>query len=199
MEIIPNWHPIFVHFTVALLSLSVGLFIASRFLRGDLRQQWELVARWNLWFGVAITLLTVAAGFYAFNTVRHDEPSHLAMQEHRNWALATALWFLALAFLLYRRRRSAPGVGQLLALVLGGSLLLSTAWHGAELVYRHGLGVMALPAVEAGVAGHKHGAADLDKHAPGRVSAEQEGSTMKQQGDSGAGHDEAGHDEDHAH
>ncbi|MFQ5488038.1 MAG: DUF2231 domain-containing protein [Gammaproteobacteria bacterium] len=197
MEIIPNWHPIFVHFTVALLSLSVGLFIVSQVLQGDLRRQWELVARWNLWFGVAITLLTVAAGFYAFNTVRHDEPSHLAMQEHRNWALATVLWFLALAFLLYRSRRSAPGKGQLLALVLGGGLLLSTAWHGAELVYRYGLGVMALPAVEAGGEGHEHGATG-DNHASGKVSGEQGESTIKKQGDAAPAH-EAGQDEGHAH
>jgi hypothetical protein len=30
-EIIPNWHPIFVHFTVALLSLAVGLFVVVHF------------------------------------------------------------------------------------------------------------------------------------------------------------------------
>jgi len=48
MEIIPNWHPIFVHFTVALLSLSVGLFIVSGLLLGGLRQQWELVVHRNL-------------------------------------------------------------------------------------------------------------------------------------------------------
>jgi uncharacterized membrane protein len=27
VEIIPNWHPIFVHFTVALFSTATGLFI----------------------------------------------------------------------------------------------------------------------------------------------------------------------------
>ncbi len=161
MEIIPNWHPIFVHFTVALLSLSVGLFVISHFLQGELRQQWETVARWNLWFGTLISLLTVGAGFYAFNTVRHDEPSHLAMQEHRNWALVTFTWFLVLAYLVYRsyqHGKRPPGTGLLLALVVGAGLLLATAWHGGELVYRHGLGVMSLPQAEEG-AGHEHGGA----------------------------------------
>jgi len=27
IEIIPNWHPVFVHFTVALLSLAVGFHV----------------------------------------------------------------------------------------------------------------------------------------------------------------------------
>ncbi len=75
-EIIPNWHPILVHFTVALLSLSVILFVAINFVGGTLREQWLIVARWSLWFGAAITLLTALAGLYAYNTVAHDTPSH---------------------------------------------------------------------------------------------------------------------------
>lgn len=106
------------------------MFVVSRFLRGDLRLQWETVARWNLWFGTLITLVVVAAGFYAFNTVRHDEPSHLAMQEHRSWALLTVAWFLVLAFLVYRNyrhERCSPGTGLLLALGLWVISLAMTA------------------------------------------------------------------------
>jgi uncharacterized membrane protein len=37
------------------------------------------------------------------------------------------------------------------AVILAWALVASTAWHGAELVYRHGLGVIAVPAhVESG-------------------------------------------------
>lgn len=34
-EIIPNWHPIFVHFTIALFSISTLLIIASLFIKND--------------------------------------------------------------------------------------------------------------------------------------------------------------------
>lgn len=31
IEIIPNWHPIFVHFTIALLTISTLLYVAGLF------------------------------------------------------------------------------------------------------------------------------------------------------------------------
>jgi uncharacterized membrane protein len=33
LEIVPNWHPIFVHFTVALLTLAVILSMVTPFIR----------------------------------------------------------------------------------------------------------------------------------------------------------------------
>lgn len=33
IEIIPNWHPIFVHFTIALLTISTLLYVAGLFLK----------------------------------------------------------------------------------------------------------------------------------------------------------------------
>lgn len=48
IEIIPNWHPIFVHFTVALLSVAAAFTIAAYLLpEGLLRHQITTVARWN--------------------------------------------------------------------------------------------------------------------------------------------------------
>ena len=80
IEIIPNWHPILVHFTVALLSISGLLYLAGRALKNA---NLLLVARWNLWIGAIITIGTVLAGFYAYNTVAHDAPSHAAMTDHK--------------------------------------------------------------------------------------------------------------------
>ena len=62
MEIIPNWHPIFVHFTVALLSISSLLYLAGFLLK---KPHFLIIARWNLWIGGAITVAIVLAGFYA--------------------------------------------------------------------------------------------------------------------------------------
>lgn len=174
IEIIPNWHPIFVHFTVALLSTAVILHLLVRFIGDEkLRTQWETVAQWNLWIGTLITVLTVAMGVVAYNTVAHDTPSHEAMTEHRNWALATALLFLVLAVWSALRARAGNGINTviLFGLLVGGGLLLSTAWHGGEAVYRYGLGVMSLPKADAhnhASAGHHHadngGAHEDDGH-----------------------------------
>ena len=90
IEIIPNWHPLFVHFTVALLSVSVGLFMLARLLREHRwRTQWLHAAHWNLRLGAGFSIATVTAGWFAFNSVAHDPPSHAAMTDHRNWAFTT--------------------------------------------------------------------------------------------------------------
>ena len=171
LEIIPNWHPIIVHFSVALLVLATLLQLGV-LLVGDaaLKSQWQTVARWNLWIGAGFVVLTVLSGIVAYNTVAHDTPSHLAMTEHRNWALVTAAVFLALAAWSMLRSRAGLEANSALTagLVVGAMLLVSTAWHGGELVYRYGLGVMSLPKAEShdhvGGASHEHGDAHSESH-----------------------------------
>jgi len=165
IEIIPNWHPIFVHFTVALLSIAVVFFILGAALpKHKWREQWLAVAHWNLWAGAAISLFTATAGWLAFNSVDHDTPSHEAMIEHRNLALTTLAVFLLIAVWSLARYRAGKPVQLifLAALLVAQGLLLSTAWHGAELVYRHGLGVMSLPKKEGD--GHAHQHSDGSAH-----------------------------------
>lgn len=160
IEIVPNWHPVFVHFTVALLIIAAAIHLLSHFFpNGELAKQMTIVARWNLWIGVVFTLLTVAAGWYAYNTVAHDAPSHSAMTEHRNWAMTTFVLFLGVAGWEYYLSRRGKGKGWLFTglLVIAAGLLLSTAWHGGELVYRYGLGVMSMPKPEGPGHIHEHG------------------------------------------
>ena len=46
IEIIPNWHPIFVHFTVALLFVAVALYPLSYLLPATtVRDEFTIVAR----------------------------------------------------------------------------------------------------------------------------------------------------------
>jgi len=156
-EIIPNWHPIFVHFTVALLSLSVGLLVVTPFVQSPLKEQWRIVSRWALWFGAGFTIITGLSGLYAYNTVAHDTPSHLAMTDHRNWAIVTIALFLALAVwsIIWVRKNKILGIVFVVCMAIAGGLLAATAWHGGEVVYRFGLGVMSLPKAEGD--GHNHG------------------------------------------
>ena len=159
IEIIPNWHPIFVHFSVALVSVSFGLFVLGKLANCD---QATLVAKWNLWIGAGISLLTVAAGFYAYNTVAHDTPSHAAMTEHKNIALITVALLLPVVIwsVVNHRQQKATGYGFVGLFFLVSVLLFTTAWHGGELVYRYGLGVMSLPQTDShDHAGHDHGEA----------------------------------------
>ncbi len=161
-EIIPNLHPIFVHFTVALLSLAVGLFIITPFVKSPLQEQWQTVARWSLWFGAIITIITGFTGLYAYNTVAHDTPSHLAMTDHRNWAVVTIVLFLGLASwsAIWIRKGKNLGAIFILSMLIAGGVLASTAWRGGEVVYRYGLGVMSLPQSSGESHDHAHGEGD---------------------------------------
>jgi uncharacterized membrane protein len=204
--LIPNWHPLLVHFTVALLGVAAVLFTVLFFIReAELRKRISLVAEWNFWIGAAITVLTLLAGWQAFNTVVHDGPSHVAMIEHRNWACITAAWLsLMAAWLIVGRRMVRNPFNPffaLSALVLLG-LLGSTAWHGGELVYRHGLGVMSLPAAEQNHHGNAHAAHDHsalksesdDVHSPDAAHEQDSG-----KGGAEAAHSDTGHGEQHYH
>ncbi len=144
IEIIPNWHPIFVHFTIGLLSVSALLYLTGSILKNATLLT---VARWNLWIGTGITIGTVLAGLYAYSTVIHDASSHIAMTNHRNWALLTASVFIALAVWAFFKQRGARSVHPLFvaAMLLGASLLAMTGYKGGEVVFRHGLGVISTP------------------------------------------------------
>ena len=107
----------------------------------------ENVANWNLWVGTVFAVVTVVTGWIAYNTVEHDTASHLAMQDHRNWAMTTVLIFVLLAIWSYRRAKIAQPINWLLTLtlIIATGILGITGYKGSELVYRHGLGVMSLP------------------------------------------------------
>lgn len=158
-KIIPNWHPVFVHFTLGLLMIATALYLVTFLLPGNSRHRNDvlLVANWNLWIGYAFALVTAWFGWRAFNSVTHDSASHAAMIEHRNWALTTLLVYLPVVAWSMIRAKSARPVNWLFMIILlvPAALLASTGWHGAELVYRHGLGVMSLPQGEDH--GHVHG------------------------------------------
>lgn len=171
VEIIPNWHPVFVHFSVALLLASAVLFVLSKFVTNwRLEDQWLAAAYWNLWLGALITVGTVIAGFLAFNSVKHDDPAHIAMLAHRLWALvaAASVWVLAIWGVFQYRAQKRPHVLFISAMVIGASLVAAAAWRGGELVFRHGLGVMSLPKVDehshSGGHSHDHGEVEGSSH-----------------------------------
>lgn len=157
IEIIPNWHPVFVHFTVGLLFVSAVIFFIAILIRKEkLREHLLIVASWNLWLGTIITVGTVLTGLYAFNTIPHQfEAQHLAMLDHRKWALGTAAIFTVLSVwsfiaTLYSKApfpRWANAVFVILLFTAAASLT-ATGYKGGELVYRHGLGVITQPTAQ---------------------------------------------------
>lgn len=168
-EIIPNLHPLIVHFPIALTTVSAFFHIAAAATRGKpIFSNFAILARTLLWLSALSVLPAVFFGWQAYNSVTHDDASHAAMLIHRNWALGTSIVLIILAsWDGWRNKIDSPPVWWFVVAVIGAwSMVVITAWHGGELVYRHGLGVMSLPVPQDGV-GHGHysdTATDMSEH-----------------------------------
>lgn len=173
VDIIPNWHPLLVHFTISFVVLTGALQLLAWFRPAlDRNAAFEVTLKWLVVLSALAVIATVLAGLSAYNSVAHDTPSHLAMTDHRNWGLVTAITFLlgaTLFFILPASRRFLAG-----SCFIGALLLVSvTGYKGGELVYRYGLGVMSLPQVESSDGGHSHShAVGTHNHAEDEPDAE---------------------------
>jgi len=161
IKIIPNWHPAFVHFPIAFTTAAlVFIAIDILFKNQAAAAQRLMMGRWMLWGAAIFACIAAVFGWFAYNSVKHDEAGHLAMTIHRNWALIAvgALILLTVIDVRLRRTASNPSYGFLILLVMAWLLVLNAAWHGGEVVFRHGLGVMSLPQADEPGHTHEHGA-----------------------------------------
>ncbi len=170
IEIIPNWHPIFVHFPIALVAISTLSFLLGVVTRQSrIANELIMVSKWCMWFAGMFAIVTAYTGWSAYNSVAHDGLSHQAMTLHRNWALATALIIVIFAVVVFSFRNDWGQRKRLLslsALIILTGLISVTAWLGAEAVYRYGIGVQSLPETDTphlhDSKGENHGHHDLE-------------------------------------
>ncbi|MEK7266780.1 MAG: DUF2231 domain-containing protein [Pseudomonadota bacterium] len=165
----PNWHPVIVHFVVAFFLTAPLFYLLTLMQPKDAPRRAALLAAADcmLALGALAAAAAVAAGLYAYATVAHDEPSHVAMTDHRNFALA-AVALVALAAVWRFLRRAAPPSVFFIAVVFAASAAVATtAYKGGRLVYHFGLGVASLPTPEAGEHHHDHGAGGEHEHGDG--------------------------------
>ncbi len=142
------WHPIFVHFSVALLTVgTVSYWVALFGAHSPRRDSGILFARWNLWLGIVAAVFTAGFGFLAFATVPHEDNLHASMVMHRNLALCAAVAYAVVGLWAYHLRKSTsrPPTLFALGLLMAFGLLIATAFAGGELVFQHGLGVSSAP------------------------------------------------------
>ncbi len=158
MPTLPDWipglHPLLVHFPIALLFAALFVDLVSLFARG----REGMLRAANLLFlgGAAAVLVAWFTGRMAADQVFIGAEAQGLLAEHTElgeWTL-----YVVAAYALFRLPVSVSALGRRTAvrllLFLGGlasvGLMTVTAHHGAELVFRLGVGVQAVEDLPVG-------------------------------------------------
>jgi LPXTG-motif cell wall-anchored protein len=139
---VQNFHPLFTHFPIALLLVSVAAAVVAH-VKGSPGA--HLVARVLLYLGTAAAAVTALTGFLAEQTVTPVAGAHAVIEEHQTYAyilLGIAALLSAWSLLSWRRRRLPPRPAALW--LIGHAALVAfvflTAKEGGELVHELGVG-----------------------------------------------------------
>jgi uncharacterized membrane protein len=142
----PNLHPLIVHFPIAWLIAALVVDLVSLLLP---RAAWASATAACLYpAGALSAVVAYLTGRQAAANVLLPGMAQPVMVEHWNWALATTVYFTAIAairlVLTVKQRHPAFWMrAATVAIAFGGMLLLfHTGEQGARLVYEHGVGVV---------------------------------------------------------
>ena len=144
MSILPGWHPLVVHFPLALSVTGASLLVAARRVKQErLAATLGLVGTWNLCLGGVAVIFALATGLAAVVNLHVDAAAHLAIAVHLRWAVCSSLLLVLSA--VWRGAGSAPQSRPswifLAVLLAATAALIVTGYHGGENVYRYAVGV----------------------------------------------------------
>jgi uncharacterized membrane protein len=142
----PNWHPLVVHFPIALVLSAMALLLAARLLRREsLAASAATVGTWNLCLGAAAALVALGTGLSAVIDLHVSDAVRQAISQHLKWAMLTTLLVVLLA--VWRGAGTAassrPSWLFLVVLMAASAALFFTAYRGGKNVYEYGVGVGA--------------------------------------------------------
>jgi uncharacterized membrane protein len=140
----PGWHPLVVHFPLALVLIATPLLLAARLVRSDtIASTTAVVGTWNLCLGAVAALFALATGLSAVLDLDVDAAARQAISLHMKWAMFSTLALVLLA--VWRGAGTAPASRPswvfLVVLLAAAAALAVTGYHGGENVYEFGVGV----------------------------------------------------------
>lgn len=140
-----QWHPMIVHFPLALTLAGSACLTCTRLFKTEtLQNSLALAGTWNLMLGAAAALLTLSTGVAAVWHLALVDGAQYSVSRHMIWAVCTSQLVLLLA--MYRALavtwNSVPCAWFLVFLGIACIGMIVTGYYGGENVYHYGLGVV---------------------------------------------------------
>ncbi len=138
------WHPILVHFALALFVVSVLLDGAGTVLR---KPGWHAAGWINLVLAAVATVATIGLGMTAEVYLTPTAAAHETLDVHKLLAFTSLAIMLVLLVWRYQLHGRFPVRGAVLYLVVaftGVAVIGGAGYFGGEMVYRHGAAVRAI-------------------------------------------------------
>ncbi|MEG8947498.1 DUF2231 domain-containing protein [Rosettibacter firmus] len=147
MELLSNFHPKVVHFSISLFVIYFVFDLSGFVFKKEYLQKSAFVL---LIIGVISSILSVLSGHQAFETFKNNFQNNLSMyydliELHEDYATITVWYFSALLLLriylsLKKKLTKKYQIVFLLFSFIGVILILMTAYYGGELVFEYGIG-----------------------------------------------------------
>jgi uncharacterized membrane protein len=139
-----HWHPMMVHFPLALTLIAMLCFACARLPRlRPLHASLATAGSWNLVLGGAGVLITLVTGLVAVLHLQLADGAQYSVSRHVIWAICSSQLIALLA--LWRGLASPlaapPGWLFLTLLFIACGGLIVTGYYGGENVYHYALGV----------------------------------------------------------
>ena len=134
-------HPVVVHFTIALFSISI-LFDLIAMLTGN--DKWHQAGWYNLIFAGVASLLSILTGLIDSNHLQLQAEAAGTLDNHKTSAFVISAIILGCLFWRITMRGSFPDRHKLIYYgisLLGFVVLIYGSYQGGKLVYRYGVGV----------------------------------------------------------
>jgi uncharacterized membrane protein len=140
----PGWHPLVVHFPLALILIATPLLLAARLLRTDAAASTvAIVGTWNLCLGALAALFALATGLGAVLDLDVNAAARQAISLHMKWAMFSTLAIVLLA--TWRGAGASAGSRPswvfIILLLAATAALVVTGYRGGQNVYEFGVGV----------------------------------------------------------
>ena len=146
----PNLHPMVVHFPIAILGIAIFFDFVSFFLSREKKWWSEEATAFLYGVGAVAAIVVYYTGTLAADSVMLPAEAQSVLTEHADLAWIT-VWFygfyailrIAATWWASEKHRMKFHVGFFLISLIGMYFLYQTGDHGAEMVFKHGVGVQA--------------------------------------------------------